>query len=406
MKILLINHYAGGPHLGMEHRPWYMAREWNGAGHEARVVAAGFAHTRTTQPLVNKVFMEDEVSGVPYTWLKTPAYLGNTPGRVRNMLTFVTRLGFFARRISRLYKPDVVIASSTYPLDIWPARRIAKLSGAKLVFEVHDLWPLSPMVLGGYSPRHPYIRLLQRAEHFAYKHADKVVSLLPHTLEHMVQQGMSPDKFEYIPNGIFVDDWDAGTGLPDEHKKIIEELRHSGHLIIGYTGAHGVANAMEPLIEAAALVKDLPVSFLLVGSGPEKEQLKATVVDAGLKNVHFASNVPKNVLPVLLDRMDCLYIGFRKQPLYRFGVSPNKIFDYMMAGKPIIQAIEAGNNPVKEAGCGFAIEPDNPGAIAEAIRRVLATSPEELKNLGEAGKRYVIANHNYSILAEKFIASL
>lgn len=406
MKILLINHYAGGPDLGMEHRPFFMAREWVANGHDVTIVSAGFAHTRTHQPKFKGRISGEMISGIRYLWLKTPSYRGNTLGRIFNMLTFILRLRCNARRIAKDYSPEVVIASSTYPLDIWPAHRIARYSKAKLVYEVHDLWPLSPMELGGYSRRHPYIRLLQRAEDYAYRHSGKVVSLLPHTLEHMVSRGMEPEKFAYIPNGIVTSDWEERRDLPQEHQAIIDGLKGKGMRIIGYTGAHGIANALDPLVEAAELTQDLPVGFLFVGNGPEKERLQQKAKAAGIQNIFFTPSVARNQLPSLLSQMDILYVGFRRQALYRFGVSPNKIFDYMMAGKPIIQAIEAGNNPVREAGCGLDIEPDNPEAIAEAIRCLIATSTEELKRMGEKGKSYVVANHEYKVLSRRFLDSL
>jgi glycosyltransferase involved in cell wall biosynthesis len=406
MKIVLINHYAGGPELGMEHRPWFMAREWIRAGHQVTVIASGFAHTRTHQPSVRGIVCDDNVDGVPYLWIKAPAYQGNGVMRLINIFTFVARLWIRSRRFARRFRPDVVIASSTYPPDIWPAHRMARFANAKLVYEVHDLWPLSPMELGGYSPKHPFIVLLQRAENYAYKHSHLVASLLPHTLDHMVEHGMDPEKFVCIPNGIPADEWDCQQALPGEHRKVIDQARASGHMILGYTGAHGIANALIPFINAAALVKELPVTFLLTGNGPEKENLRKRAAELGLANVHFAPNVSKRVLPALLDQMDVLYVGFQKQSLYRFGVSPNKLFDYMMAGKPIIQAIDAGNDPVAEAGCGLSIEPDNPEAIAHAIRALISTDQEQRNRLGEAGRKYVVQYHDYRILADKFLEAL
>jgi glycosyltransferase involved in cell wall biosynthesis len=401
MRILLINHHAGGPGMGMEHRPWLMAREWIRLGHEVLIVAASNAHTRTVQPETGGRITRMHHEGIPYLILRTPSYHGNGFQRVLNMTFFVKRLFLNARKLTSDFKPDMVIASSTYPLDIWPASRIAKLSKAKLVFEVHDLWPLSPMELGGYSSRHPFIRLLQSAENFACRKSDKVVSLLPCTLEHLAGHGMDPSKFIYIPNGVVSADWNTGTPLPEEHTNLLASLM--GKTIIGYTGAMGISNALEPLIDAAALVQHLPVAFVLVGSGPEKQPLIVRAQKAGLKNLFFAGNVTKMQMPALLDQMDLLYIGFKKNPLYRFGVSPNKIFDYMMAGKPIIQAIEACNNFVAASGCGIAIEPDNPAAIARAISSMLEMSSEDLQEMGKSGRDYVIRNHDFPLLAKRFL---
>ena len=113
MKILLINHYAGGPDLGMEHRPFFMAREWVANGHDVTIVSAGFAHTRTHQPKFKGRISVEVVSGIRYLWLKAPSYRGNTLGRIFNMLTFILRLRCNARRVAKDYSPEVVIASST-----------------------------------------------------------------------------------------------------------------------------------------------------------------------------------------------------------------------------------------------------------------------------------------------------
>lgn len=406
MRIMIINHHAGGPGLGMEYRPWFMAREWQRMGHEVLVVAASYAHTRTHQPVGVPLGRITDHDGIPWVWMKTPTYTGSGFLRVRNMMTFLKSLYRYQNFLARTFRPEVVIASSTYPADIWPAHKIAKLSEAKLVYEVHDLWPLSPMELGGYSARNPFMAWLQRAENYAYRHADVVASLLPNTLEHMVSHGMAPEKFVYVPNGIVASDWDASIPVDEHLEHKIKELRQRNHTIIGYTGSFGVSNAMTPLIDAMPLVKDLPVSFVLVGSGPEKDALQLRASRSGVTNAWFFGNVPRNTIPALLDRMDVLYVGFQRQPLYRFGVSPNKLFDYMMSGKPIIQAIEAGNNPVKEAGCGLAIEPDNPQAIAAAIREILSLNADELAKMGDAGKKYVLANHDYPILAQRFIHSM
>ena len=152
MNILLINHYAGSPYHGMEFRTYYMAREWVRQGHKVTIVASSRSHIRAKAPMMGgKERMDEDIDGIHYTWFETPPYEGNGAKRVFNMASFVRRLFKEAGALVRETRPDVVIASSTYPMDIWPARRIARMAGAKLVFEVHDLWPLSPMELGGMS---------------------------------------------------------------------------------------------------------------------------------------------------------------------------------------------------------------------------------------------------------------
>lgn len=403
MNLLLINHYAGSPEMGMEYRPYYLGREWVKSGHKVYIIAASQAHVRTNQPNVKNDFQEEIIDGINYIWIKTPAYSGNSFGRIRNMFSFTRKLWIKSKFIAKSYNPDVVIASSTYPLDNYPARRISKFSKAKYIYEVHDLWPLSPMELGGYSKWHPFILLMQRAENFAYKNIDAVVSMLPKTKTHMISHGLNPGKFNYIPNGICPDEWNENNKIPENHKSILEKLKSEGNKLIAYTGSHGIANALDNFINAAEILKKEKVSFVLIGNGPEKENLKKLAKRKELNKVIFLDSISKDKIPDLLSYFDILYIGLKHQPLFRFGISPNKMIDYMMAGKPIIQAINAGNNMVKVAGCGISVEPDKPNEVVDAILKLLNLTREELKILGENGKKYVKENHDYSKLAEQFI---
>jgi hypothetical protein len=145
MNILYINHYAGSPALGMEYRPYYLAREWQRLGHRVHLLAADYSHVRTRQPQAG----DETIAGIAYHWYRTPPYRGNGLGRVLNIWAFLRQVWADTARLVRDFKPDVVIASSTYPMDIWVARRMARRAGAKLVYEVHDLWPLSPIELSG-----------------------------------------------------------------------------------------------------------------------------------------------------------------------------------------------------------------------------------------------------------------
>jgi glycosyltransferase involved in cell wall biosynthesis len=387
----------------MEYRPFYLGREWLRLGHAVTIVAASHSHVRTQAPVFEGDLGQENVDGLTYLWLRTPAYQGNGARRAINIFAFVGQLLRYRQRILDISCPDVVIASSTYPLDNYPAHLMARRANARLVYEVHDLWPLSPIELGGMSPGHPFILVMQWAENFAYHHADRVVSMLPKAASHMQAHGMFPEKFVYIPNGICLDEWQAQTPLPPSHKNVLQFQREKGHLLVGYTGAHGVANALESFIEAAQQCAAQPITFVLVGQGPEKSRLQEMAAARGLENVVFLPSVPKSVIPALLDSLDVLYIGLQKQSLFRFGVSPNKLMDYMMAGKPVIYAIEAGNDMVAESGCGISIPAENPLALAEAAIRLLNMSETDRSGMGNLGKQYVMQHHEYAVLAQDFL---
>ncbi|MDN3920979.1 glycosyltransferase family 4 protein [Roseateles violae] len=403
MKILLINHYAGSPQHGMEYRPYYLAREWLRLGHQVLVLAASHSHVRTTQP--DK--LGETIDGISYYWYPTPAYEGNGLGRVRNIWSFCRQVWNDADALASAFQPDVVIASSTYPMDIWVARRVARKAKAKLVYEVHDLWPLSPIELSGMSPRHPFALLCQKAENDAYRDADVVVSMLPKVQGHMAAHGLDLSKLHIVPNGIALDEWDGhGQALDPQIAAHIAAQRAAGRVVIGYAGSHGLPNALDVLLDAAKRLKDAPVAIVMVGGGHEKQRLAERVRAEGIDNVTMFAAIPKLEIPALLERFDIAYIGWQRTPIYRFGIAPNKLMDYMMAGRAVLHSVEAGNDPVAEAGAGLTVAPEDAAAVAEGVRRLAALSAEERAAMGERGRRFVLANHTYPVLAQRFIDAL
>jgi glycosyltransferase involved in cell wall biosynthesis len=408
MNILLINHYAGSLRHGMEYRPYYLAREWVRLGHRVRIVASSRSHIRASEPdMQGAARLDETIDGVDYTWYATPPYLGNGLGRVRNMASFLGQLYADARYLAHSVDPDVVIASSTYPLDIWPAHRIARIAHARLLFEVHDLWPLSPIELGKFSRWHPFIMLLQAAENYACRNADAVVSILPKVREHLEAHGMARHKLHVVPNGADPEEWlPQSPGLDGAIGVELAHLRRRGKFIIGYAGTHGLANALDTLLAASQLVQDERAAFVLVGGGPEKAHLQRLAGMLGLTNVHFFDPVPKTQVPALLRWFDLAYIGWQRQSLYRFGISPNKLIDYMMAARPVLHSVEAGNDPVADAGCGLTVAPQDPAAVARGIRTLMAMPAAQRLAMGQRGKTYALRNLSYPVLGQRFLTIL
>lgn len=408
MKIMYMNPYAGSLAHGMQLRPYYLAREWVKQGHEVMMVAASYSHLRSQQPRFADKITEEEIDGIRYIWLKTPAYEGNGAARVRNMFAYAWALLRWQNQLAVFYQPDVVIASSPHPFCIYGAKRIAQKSGAALIYEVRDLWPLTLVELGRQSPRHPFIMLMQAAEDYAYRAADRVVSLLPKADRYMVRRGMEPCKFFHIPNGIDAAEWqeERAGRLPEEHQQAIDRFKRQGCFLVGYTGAHGLADALEHLVEAGARLRDQDVALLFVGQGPEKEALHRQAEQKKLSHVRFLPPIPKSAIPAFLAQMDALYIGWKKEPIYQYGVSPNKLFDYLMAAKPVIPGIEDEENPVAACRAGITIPPEEPQAIAEAILRLRAMNQAERDEMGGRGRAYVLAEHDFSYLADRFLAGI
>lgn len=405
MNILYINHYAGSLEMGMEFRTYYLSKEWVKAGHKVRILAANYSHLRRKNPDVKNDFDIEIIDGIEYQWFKTKPYEGNGLSRALTMFTFVNKITKGAKRIVKEFKPDVVITSSTYPLDSKAGIKIAKLAKCKYVHEVHDLWPLTLTEIGGMSKANPFVVLLSRAEKRAYKKADEIVALLPYTNEHIASLGIDVSKkYTNIPNGISLDDWKEKMPLPEEHQKLFDKLHKEHKFTVLYVGGHALSNYLDVLVDAAKETKDeKDIAYVLVGKGVEKERLMNRCKDEKLDNVYFLPPVVKQCVPEVLTHADALFVAAAKSSLYRYGISMNKIYDYMMAAKPILYGIEAKNDDVKDANCGVHFKPDDISSFVDAIYSLKAMNKDELVKMGQNGQKWVKANCEYSVLANKFI---
>ena len=402
MHIVVLNHYAGSPAMGMEYRPYYLGQEWLKKGHKVTIVAATYSHLRTHNKDFKEKITRETIDGIEYIWIKTCQYKGNSWGRIRSIFEYLWGLYSLIPVLVK-EKPDAVIASSTYPLDNYPAYKLAKKSGAQYLYEVHDLWPLSPMELGGYSKWHPFIMVMQWAEDFAYKHVDKVISIMTNSLEHMSSRGLNRSKFFHIPNGIVLDEVQSPIPLPAD----VEAQLPKDKFIVGYCGTFGIANALFNVLNAAALTKDKnpDICYCLVGKGPERENLQKYIRDRQLNNVIIIDSIPKKSVQTMLSRFGIAILSLNDSPLFRFGISPNKLFDYMYSGKPVVQSVIAGNDIPGDSGCGITCKPD-PEEIVKAIMQIYNMDKEQRAAMGVKGREYVLKNHTYSVLAEKFIEAI
>ena len=404
MNILLINHYVGGGEYGMEYRPYYLAREWVKMGHSVYIVGATYSHLRLKNPQVGRDLTVENREGVNYVWIKAPAYEGSVK-RIINIATFVGKLECYAKKIAKMCSPELVIASSTYPIDIYPARKIAKLTGAKLCYEVHDLWPMSPMLIGGYSSKHPFIRVMQKGENDCYKYSDKVISLLWNAEEHMREHGLAPGKFACVPNGYSKDEWSEDTAnlpLPEEHQKAFDELK--GKVIVGFAGGFAASGALDTLIDAAAILKGRDdIHFVLVGKGQEKEHIEQMVREKALANVTILPAVAKKLIPAINAHFDIAYMGGVHSILHKYGTSYNKMTDSMLSGKPIIQAVDEPGCVAERVGCGIQVEAENPQLVANAVIKLVSMPVEERISMGEKGTVYAKKNLEWGTLAADFL---
>lgn len=267
MNIVLINHYAGSTEMGMEFRPYYFAREWTKMGHKVHILAADYSHLRIRNPDVTKDFQTEKIDGIFYHWVKAGKYEGNGVRRALTMFRFVGKLWISAKKIAKIWKPDVVITSSTYPLDTYAGQRIAKMCGAKLIHEVHDMWPLALIELGGMSRFHPFVMAMQAAENSFCRHSDYVVSLPPDAKKYLMAHGLDAHKFIHIPNGIVLSEWKDCPKLPLETADMIRKIKQQNGFLLCFFGSITKSYALDYLIEAVKQFDKSEIGLLFVGNG-------------------------------------------------------------------------------------------------------------------------------------------
>ncbi len=396
-NIWFVSQYAGAPTIGMQYRQFLFCTELQKRGHRASIISSKFSHLYNQLPEKT----EQTIEGVYYHWVDTPKYKKSISiGRFWNMLVFAFKILFLNDK--NLGVPDLIVVSSPSMLPIVAALRWRKKFRCKVFFEVRDIWPLTLQELGGLSAFHPLVLFMRYFEKMAYKKSDLVLSLLPNSKDHFEDGGMSSNKFRYLPNGVEADkvnspneNWNWNWDLPLKENDFV----------IGYGGSIGKANALHYLIDAARKLQTHDnIHFVIVGKGDELSNLKSQSSD--LKNVHFLPPMEKSKFLLTIEKFNLCYIGLEREPLFRFGVSPNKLFDYMMAKRPILFSIDSGNKPVDEAQCGWSVPSGDVNAITQAILEAKQQSKEQLNVLGNNGYNYVIKNHSYTILCDQLLSWL
>lgn len=407
MNVWYVHPYAGGPGIGRYWRPYYFSKFWNEAGHRSIVISAGYHHLLEPDDKRSGSTIVDEAE---YVYVPTIRYLGNGLGRMLSMLVFALMLMPFALlQAVKRGRPNAIIYSSPHPFGAVSCWLVSRVLGAKFIFEVRDIWPLSLIELGGLKASNPLVRITGWIERFAYSHADKVISLLPCAEAHMLEKGLKTGKFLWVPNGVDARDLQDQPSVSDstfvEH---IKKLRDDGVFVVVYAGAHGEPNALEGLVRSARLLAqdNVNVRIILVGKGERKEQLQTIASQDGSRLVEFYDQQPKEVVMAALKFASAGYISLKSEPIFRFGVSPNKLWDYMLVGLPVIFACRAGNDPVRDYACGVSADPDSPQDIAAAICRLLPLSPEERRQMGQRGHEAVVNLYTYDKLAQKVLQGL
>lgn len=400
MNIWLINHHASkkGRHVNL-------ALELYKLGHNVTIFSASFKHNlykemKEYPPGVNWL-IEDEQDFVRI-WIKTPPYYGNGIKRFINQMVFTLRS---VKTGLKLDKPDVIIGSSVHLLAGVAGYYLARKMNLPFVFEVRDLWPQTLIDLGALKEKSPVTFFFKKIEEFLYKKADKIISVLPLGVNYITALGVDKEKIIHIPNGANLRWFDKCKENDIDNEELGNVfLENQAKTIFTYTGSFGIANGLQTVVEAAKIIQKKNIEnvhFLLVGAGPEKDKLIKKAEKWKLENITFGERVKKDLIPWILVQSDCCIFHLKDTPVFKYGISSNKIFDYLASGNPMISAVNTPNDFSEIADCGFSIPPENPEMLAEAVINISNMAEEKKREWGTNGRKYVEANHDYSILARK-----
>lgn len=394
-RLLWVNHFAVTRDMGGGTRHVELGRELVGRGWEVTLAASDFHlhHRRYTRrrDAAERAPVRETVDGVRVEWLWAAPYERNDLRRVRNWLSFGASL--LSDDLAG-HEPDLVIGSTPHLFAAHAARRLARRRGVPFVLEVRDLWPES-LAVGGrvHGPGYWLLWTLARS---LYRSADHILVLARGVADYLRALGVPASRITVVPNGVDLAAYGSARPAPRERLRLV------------YAGAHGPANGLETVLEAAHLLRDdARVSFLLVGDGPAKPALAERARALGLERVELRDSVPKTSMPALLADCDAGLMVLKELPLFAFGVSPNKIFDYWGAALPVICNVpgEVGGW-VRDAGGGVQAADGSAAALAEAIRRLSMLAPDERRRLGERGRAWVAREHDRPVLAARLDTAL
>lgn len=399
MRILALSHYYPPEVNAPASRLSEHARVWRDAGHEVTVVTCAPNHPAGTlyPGYRNRLWQEETIDGVRVIRLWT--WLAPNEGFARRIANYVSYMLSVFVWMWRLPTADVVMSTSPQffcGLAGWLLKRRRR----PWMLEIRDLWPESIVTVGAMK-RGFAIRLLERIEAFAYRHADLVVSVTEGFVPHI--RARRPDgPIAVIKNGVdlshFTADPAAADGFRAEHGL-------TGKFVASYIGTHGMAHGLDTVIAAAERLRRRgDIAILMVGGGAERERLRTIRDERGLTNLVMVGQMPKAAMPAIWGASDAALVLLKRVDTFK-TVIPSKMFEAMALGVPLILGVEGEAKALMDAGgAGLAITPEDDAELAGAIER-LANDRALGQRIGASAQAYVRANFDRETLARDYLAA-
>ena len=400
MRLLYFHQHFATPRGATGTRSYEFARALIARGHQVTVICGAHNLSGVDLPYdASRGWHRGDVDGIDV--ISLPLAYSNHDSLLRRGWTFL-RFALRSVRLALELDCDLVFATSTPITAVIPGLAAKWLRGKPFVFEVRDLWPELPRALG---MRNPFLLGgMSLLEFLGYRSADACIGLSPGIVEGIRARADERLPVAMIPNGS-----DLEVFHPSKRAKLKLPGIGADDFVAGFTGAHGVANGLDALLAVAEELKrrgDRRVKLAFIGDGKEKERLAARATELGLTNCLFFPPVPKADLGAITASLDCGLMVLRDVPAFYRGTSPNKFFDYLAAGIPVIN-----NYPgwlaglIQQSRCGLVVPPGNAVAFADALQR-LADDAAECRAMGAAARALAEKEFARPLLADRFVATL
>ena len=382
MNIWLINHYAVPPMYYPLARQTCFAKHLMEMGHDVTIFAASTVHNSDKNLITDgQRWREETVDGVHYVYIKCTDYQDSGLKRVYNICEFAWKLPSVCKKFP---KPDAIVATSMPPTSCAMGIRLAKKYACKGVAEIADLWPESIVAYDIAGPKNPAVIALRWLEKWIYKKADAVVFTMENAYKYIEEQGwenqIPKSKVFYVNNGV---DLSLFCYNRENFKAEDADLDDKDIFKVVYTGSIRKVNNLGLLLDAAKKVTDPRVRFLIWGDGDELPALKERVKEENISNVIFKGRVDKSYVPSIVSRADLNIAHNTPSPLFRFGISFNKLFDYLAAGKPVLSDFPCGHNPAVVWDAGTEVNEPSAESIADAIMKFVDMDEKQLKHYSD-----------------------
>jgi len=404
--IWFVHPYSVPPEYPASTRHYYLGTELAGKGWNVCIWQSAFIHPlkRYHSGCGRKLLVKEKREQLHLYWLWGPPYRTNNWRRLLNMLIWsflFIPVSFFQK------KPRLIIGSSPHIFGALAGLIASKIFRAPFILEVRDLWPDTLKDMGALRPG-LLSSLLYGIEKCLYGNSNKIIALTEGIRQKIIAKGVGPSKVVFIPNGIYLNAANNAK-TPVKYEKVRKKLGLENKFVCIYAGAHGPANALDVLIDAAFRLKEeRDIVFLLVGEGQEKPRLKEKARQFGLDNIIFHGPVPRSDISVFIRESDLCILTLKDIPVFNTAL-PNKLFDYMYENKPILCATRGeAAYMVQKEGLGIVVSPENPGEMAEAILSI-KNNPEFLRSCGKNGRSIVENKYSFEKLSgdlEKVLASV